>query len=161
MGARISRSLALPVGVMLTVAACTSSGSTPTAPSAEVTAAAGTYSLVSIDGATLPTVTVTTPCTGFTDSGTLALTTPSSYNVGLKAHFICISGPGPVVTTDESGTWTVSGGNITFTPTPRSGPILTMSVAALSGSTLTLSFDAPSYGQGIPDRRVSSVWRKQ
>ena len=151
----------MPIGLMLTVAACSTSSSTPTAPSPEVTAAVGTYSLVSIDGATLPTVTVTTPCIGFTDSGTLNLTTPSSYTLGLRAHFICSNGPGPIVTTDDSGTWTVSGANINFTATPRpGGPILNMSTAVLSGTTLTLSFDAPSYGEGIPARRVTSIWRK-
>jgi hypothetical protein len=150
--------------VLAVLAACSGGPTpqpTPIGPTAEVTAAVGTYLLVSIDQTALPTVTVTTPCLGFTDSGRMSLSATATFVIVLEAHFVCANGPGPVHTTTDAGEWSLRGAEIILAQAPRfGGNALRFSDGTLTGSTVTISFEAPSYGEGIPPRRVTSVWRK-
>jgi hypothetical protein len=127
-----------------------------------VSAASGTYTLVQINGAGLPGLTVLSPpnsCAGFTDSGTMTLTAkPQAYDLKEQSHIQCTSGPGSSFNSGVVGTWTLQGGTITFsapaTGTFNPGP------GTLSGSTLSFAFDAPHSEAGKPAFRVTSTWTK-
>ena len=125
-------------------------------------AAAGTYTLVQINGSSLPALTVASPpnpCPGFTDSGTLTLTiNPEVYDLSERSHIECRTGPGDQFNSHNSGTWSLQGGTITFTP-GGSGQFF-VGPGTLSGSTLTFPFDAPHANAGNPPLRVNSTWTK-
>jgi hypothetical protein len=147
--------------------ACTS----PSAPSSDSNAAAGTYTLATIDGGglpaqTVPALAVNGGCVGFTDSATLTLVasgTPSdqTYDLQMRAHFTCPNGPGPNLTASDSGRWTASGNTLTFTSTGNSaGTNLNLGSGMLNGSTLTVAIDAPSYTPNVASTRVNTEWRR-
>jgi len=143
------------------VVGCSSS----TTPSSATSEAAGTYALTTINGAALPVTTVPSGinanCTGITDTGTLVLSTSGSqsYTMTLNAHFVCATPPINNVTSSESGSWAATTGQVTFTPRTNQW---NLSSGTLSGSTLTVLLDAPSYApSGVSAGRVTTVWRKQ
>ena len=127
-----------------------------------VSAASGTYTLVQINGAGLPGLTVLSPpnsCAGLTDSGTMTLTArPQMFDMQERSHIQCSLGPGSSFNSNEVGNWTLQGGTITFT-TPGTGRF-NLGPGTLSGSTLTFAFDAPHSEAGKPAFRVTATWQK-
>lgn len=141
---------------------CTGGGGT--APG-KISAASGSYTLVTINGSAMPLLTVPEGlnanfCVGFTDSGSLVLSA-QSFELKLNAHFVCRDPPINFVTSGQVGTWSEAGGQVSFTAASQNPP-LNLSSATLSGSTLTLSLDLPSYApSGVSAGRATTEWRKQ
>ncbi len=100
-------------------------------------------------------------CTGFTDSGTLALAR-TGFDLKLNAHFVCATPPINSVVGGQVGTWSETGGQVAFAPASSSQNLaLNLSAGTLNGSTLTLSLDLPSYApSGVSAGRATTVWRK-
>lgn len=156
------RTFAVAAALLAAAAGCSGGGTAPDA----VSAAAGTYTLVTINGSALPLLTVPSGlnanCTGFADAGTLVLTS-GSYDLKLNAHFICQDPPTNFVVGGQVGTWSESGDQITFVPGLSSQNIaLNLSAGTVNGSTLTVAMDLPSYApSGVGAGRANTEWRKQ
>lgn len=122
-------------------------------------AAVGTYTLVQINGASLPALTVLSPpnpCPGFTDSATLTLTvTDTSFTINERSHIECSLGPANSFNGSFPGHWSLQGETITL-----SAGGLNPGPGTLNGSTITFAFDAPHANAGNPAFRVTSTWRK-
>jgi hypothetical protein len=126
-------------------------------------AAAGTYTLVQINGASLPALTVLSPpnpCPGFTDSATLTLTTTAqagalSLTISERSHIECSQGSGNSFNGIFPGQWSLQGATITLAAGGLNpGP------GTLNGSTIRFAFDAPHFNTGNPPFRVTSTWQK-
>ena len=126
-----------------------------------VSAASGTYTLVQINGAGLPGLTVLSPpnpCRGFTDSGSVTLTArPQVFEITERSHIECSTGPGSSFVSSNAGDWSLQGATITFT---TKGGTFNPGPGTLSGSTLSFAFDAPHANTGNPPFRVTSTWQK-
>lgn len=86
---------------------------------------------------------------------------PETYELTMRAHFVCLVGPDNAVSTGENGNWLAPGeGMIAFAP--QGTNLLKMSNGSLNGSVLTLSLDAPTYAPGNAGAaRVTTEWRRQ
>jgi|SRR5581483_3945830 len=125
-------------------------GTDTTAVSAEVSAAAGTYSLQSANG-TLPLAYPKTAkqCVHSIVGGTLTLISPQmSYTLLINAHSVCdapsLSGQSATVvdaTPDESGTWNVSNGVLVLSR--HQGSTVSAGSGAIAGNTASVPATVP------------------
>lgn len=128
-----------------------------------IQAALGTYVLQTVNGAGLPAVTVSSPpatCEVITDNATLSLTADGSaqrYEVVESSRTNCRLGPSSTFQSSSTGTWTLSGGTVTFAALAANW---VLDAAALSGSTLTMTAQAPHIDAGREAPRINTVWRK-
>lgn len=124
---RSATALAL-VALVATLAACGSDKKSTTGPT-DVT---GTYSLVTIDGNTLPYTVPNNPHnTIVITSGTIVLNSDHSYTVGGTGTS---DGGDPQQVIADEGTYTVSGSTVTFSSTTHSPASYT---ATATSTTLT------------------------
>lgn len=118
-------SLAIGIAVLTCVGCGGPTAPVTGPPNADETAAAGSYTLVKVDGTVVPTTSAKDAllCTRGVDSGSLTLlTNPQTYTLAVVLRSTCDEGVGvaPIaftLTEQESGTWGLSGGTFTFTRT--------------------------------------------
>ena len=127
-----------------------------------VQAASGSYALQQINGGGLPAVTVPSPpnsCPVVTDNATLVLTArPQVFEVTENSRNDCRIGANITFRSSIAGTWSLSGGTVTFTPGGASS--VQLGQGTLAGSTLTLLFGPPHVETGKTTDRVNSTWVK-
>jgi len=128
-----------------------------------VSAALGTYTLVTVNGVGLPATTVASPpatCAVATDNATLSLTADGGerrYEVRETSRTTCPIGSNTSFQSSTTGTWTISGSTITFTPTSDN---FLLDAATLSNGSLTMTVRPPHIDAGREAPRVTTVWRK-
>jgi hypothetical protein len=126
-------------------------------------AALGTYVLQTVNGAGLPAITVSSPpaaCEVITDNATLTLTSGGdrlNYEVIETSRTNCRVGGNTNFNSSSTGTWTISGSTVTFTPISSN---YILDAATLSGNTLTMTVQPPHIEAGLTAPRVTTVWRK-
>ena len=139
------------------------SGGVTTAIDPAVSAALGTYTLVTVNGVGLPATTVSSPpatCAVVTDNATLSLTADNGerrYEVRETSRTTCPIGSNTSFQSSTTGTWTISGSTITFTPLSDN---FLLDVATLSNGSLTMTVRPPHIDAGREAPRVTTVWRK-
>jgi hypothetical protein len=119
-------------------------------PNADETAAAGSYTLVKVDGLVLPTTSAFDAflCRRGVDSGTLTLlTNPQTYALAVGLRSTCEAGDSTSTisipsTETEAGIWSLSGGVFTFTHTGGS----------------SMSTDTVTYAVGSITAGVNLLW---
>lgn len=127
--------------------------------SPQALAAVGTYSLRQLGGSPLPRVVVTSPCTGYMNTGGLSLRNDGTYEITMFGSFMCSNGPGPNVSYAEPGTWAMlDNGSIVFSTI--STHLFAPGQAAVSGSSVSVDVDVPSSSPSIPPTRMSAVFEK-
>ena len=138
------------VAVVATLAACGSDKKSSTGP----TDVSGTYSLVTIDGSTLPYTVPNVPeHTIVITSGTIILNSDHSYTVGGTGT----SDDGdPQQVIADAGTYAVSGSTVTFTSSSTPGAIYT---ATATSTTLTAT--APGGFAGSTNTSFTLVLNKE
>lgn len=159
----------IALSVVVLAAACTSS----TGPSNLETAVVGTYQLQTIKGTKLPVPLFTqcslggaAPCAACSESaasGTLTLKdSPREFTINLVSSGSCVDPLGRSPTTPHSYTvtattsWSASGtANITF-----ASNTMNLSSAAVSGTTLSTSFNWLSADPGGQPAQVTAVFGK-
>jgi hypothetical protein len=128
-----------------------------------VSAAVGTYTLVTVNGVGLPATTVSSPpatCAVVTDNATLSLTADDRdrrYEVRETSRTTCPIGSNTNFQSGSTGTWTISGNTITFTPFSDN---FLLDAATLSNGSLTMTARPPHIDAGREAPRVTTVWRK-
>jgi hypothetical protein len=138
-------------------------GGVTTAIDPAVSAALGTYTLVTVNGVGLPATTVSSPpatCAVVTDNATLSLTADNGerrYEVRETSRTTCPIGSNTNFQSGSTGTWTISGNTITFTPTSDN---FLLDAATLSNGSLTMTVRPPHIDAGREAPRVTTVWRK-
>ena len=152
------RSLAVGIA-LLAVVGCGGPTTPHTGPpNADETAAAGTYTLIKVDGAGLPTSPPPDGegCVRGVDSGALTLlTNPQTYTLTVGLRSTCDEGPGTTpasitLNEQESGTWSLSGGVFTFM---RSGGT-SMSTATVTYAVGSITAGANlTWGGGTPQNK--------
>ena len=139
------------------------SGGVTTAIDPAVSAALGTYTLVTVNGMGLPATTVSSPpasCAVATDNATLSLTADNReqrYEVRETSRTTCPIGSNTSFQSSSTGTWTISGSTITFTSISDN---FLLDVATLSNGSLTMTVRPPHIDAGREAPRVTTVWRK-
>ncbi len=127
-----------------------------------VQAASGTYVLQQINGGGLPAITVPSPpnsCPVVTDNATLVLTArPQVFEVTENSRNDCQIGTNTTFRSSIAGTWSLSGGTVTFTPGGTTS--LQLGQGTLAGSTLTILLSPPHVETGKTTAPVNSVWVK-
>jgi len=138
------------VAVVATLAACGSDKKTTTGPT-DVT---GTYSLVSVDGNSLPFTVPNVPeHTIVITSGTIILNSDHSYTVGGTGT----SDDGdPQQVIADAGTYAVSGSTVTFTSSAHPPAIYTA-----TATSTTLNATAPGGFAGSTNTSFSLVLNKE
>jgi hypothetical protein len=140
-----------------------SAANSPTTPTvdAAMQAVAGTYTLQTVNGAGLPAITVTSPpasCRVATDNATLLLNaTSGEYEVIENSRTECTLGPSSTFRSSSGGSWSLSGGSITFTARSTN---YVFDVGTLNGSTITVTAIPPHADAGITPARINMVFRK-
>jgi len=128
-----------------------------------VSAALGTYTLVTVNGVGLPATTVSSPpatCAVATDNATLSLTADGGerrYEVRETSRTTCPIGSNTSFQSSSTGRWTISGSTITFTPLSDN---FLLDAATLSNGSLTMTVRPPHIDAGREAPRVTTVWRK-
>jgi len=139
------------------------SGGVTTAIDPAVSAALGTYTLATVNGVGLPATTVSSPpatCAVVTDNATLSLTADNGerrYEVRETSRTTCPIGSNTNFQSGSTGTWTISGNTITFTPLSDN---FLLDAATLSNGSLTMTVRPPHIDAGREAPRVTTVWRK-
>lgn len=129
-----------------------------------VTAALGTYNLITVNGVGLPATTVSSPpatCAVITDNATLTLTNngrDQRYEVRETSRTACTIGGNTSFQSGSIGGWTLSGNTITFNAGTADNFVL--DAATLSNGTLTMTARPPHIDAGREAPRVTTVWRK-
>jgi hypothetical protein len=156
------------------VAACTESGGTRTDTGTNPSESAnGTYQLRTVRGTNIPVSLFsqcslpgsTQPCAACSESagsGTLTLkSNPASFDISLVANGTCVDplGRSPTststYTSGTTGSWSISGGTITF-----SSNQMNLSTGTLSGSTISTSFNWINPDPGGQPLSVSATFTK-
>ena len=155
------------------VACSTESGGTGTNTGTNPSASAdGTYQLRTVRGANLPvslfpqcSLGNSQPCAACSESaasGTLTLkSNPTSFDISLVANGTCVdpSGRSPTTTSTytsgTTGSWSISGGTITFGSNQMG-----LSTGTLSGSTISTSFNWINPDPGGQPLPVTSTFNK-
>lgn len=130
---------------------------TPAPRSPAALAAVGTYSLTVLGGSSLPRIVVTSPCTGYMNTGGLSLRNDGTFEITMFGSFVCLNGPGPNVSYAEGGVWAMlDSGSIVFsTIDPH---LFKPSPGSVTGSSVSLDLDVPSSAPNIPPTRMSAVF---
>lgn len=128
-----------------------------------VSAALGTYNLVTVNGVGLPATTVSSPpatCAVVTDNATLTLTANGRdlrYEVKETSRTTCLIGGNTNFQSGTTGTWTIAGNTVTFTGTSDN---FVLDAATFSNGSLTMTARPPHIDAGREAPRVTTVWRK-
>jgi hypothetical protein len=122
-------------------------------------AAVGNYALAVLAGSSLPRVVVTSPCTGYMNTGGLSLRNDGTFEITMFGSFVCANGPGPNVSYAEAGWWAMlDNGSIVFsTIEPH---LFKPSAGTVSGSSVLLDLDVPSSAKDIPPARMAATFTR-
>lgn len=118
-------------------------GDSPTDPTPK---AQGTYTLKTVNATALPAV-IFQSADGRIEiiSGTTVLRADNSYTETLQARVIYTSGGSETTPLVESGTYSVTGSTVTFTVPANAGEPSFSYTGAVSGRTLTYTYDGLSF----------------
>lgn len=126
--------------LMFSILAC-SGGESTSPPAAEV----GSYQLLSVNGAAVPTVTVQSG--DFTTeilSGTFTVDASGTFTESRNGRVTLGTGTPSLITSTQSGTWEKSAGQVQFTAMVNGSPVATFG-GTLSGTNLTLAEQATTF----------------